>query len=69
MSLRRAINDKCRECIYDPADSGNWRQQVTACTATECPLFPYRPRSTAHPANRANSGDFGGKLDEFSKVQ
>lgn len=50
-SLRGAINAKCRECIYDPVGgSGNWRQQVTACRATNCPLYDVRPVS---------SGDLG----------
>ena len=45
-SMRRAINEKCRECIYDPIGSpGNWRQQVQACTVTGCPLWPLRPIS------------------------
>ncbi len=45
MSLRKAINDKCRDCSYDPYGKGNWRQQVTACTVTTCPLWPVRPVS------------------------
>jgi len=46
MSLRKAINDKCRECIYDPlCGGGNWRQQVMAYTSFKCPLFPVRPIS------------------------
>lgn len=45
MSLRQAINDKCRDCIYDPLAPGNWRQQVTLCTSTECPLYRVRPTS------------------------
>ena len=46
IGLRKAINDKCRECLYDVVGgSGNWRQQITACTATTCPLFPVRPVS------------------------
>lgn len=46
MSLRAAINAKCKECIYDPIGGrGNWRQQVEACTAPACPLFPVRPTS------------------------
>lgn len=45
-SLRRAINAKCRECIYDPrGGGGTWKQQVEACTATGCPLYPVRPLS------------------------
>ncbi len=48
MSLRKAINDKCRECIYDPIGGrGNWRQQVEACTSPACPLFSVRPTSKA----------------------
>lgn len=50
-SLRRAINEKCRECIYDPvAGRGTWRQQVGACTSTKCPLYPVRPMPEK-PAN------------------
>lgn len=46
MSLRAAINAKCKECIYDPmGGGGNWRQQVEACTSRSCPLFPVRPTS------------------------
>jgi hypothetical protein len=46
MSLRKAINDKCIECIYDPIGGpGTWRQQVEECTSKSCPLFPVRPLS------------------------
>ena len=46
-SLRKAINDKCKECIYDdsPGSGGTWRQQVEACTSYKCPLYPVRPVS------------------------
>lgn len=60
MSLRAAINAKCRECIYDPKSGmGNWRQQVEGCSVTQCALWPVRPtsrgvRSEAGP-NRARS--------------
>lgn len=43
LSLRNAIDDKCRECIYCPEEKGAWRQQVAACTVRRCPLFPVRP--------------------------
>ena len=44
MSLRKAVDAKCRECIYDGGSGGGtWRQQVTACTSPKCPLFPVRP--------------------------
>lgn len=46
MSLRKAINDKCKECIYDDSPgNGNWRQQVQGCTSPKCPLFAHRPVS------------------------
>ena len=44
-TLREAVNAKCRDCIFDPHAPGTWRQQVHACTATECPLHPVRPLS------------------------
>ncbi len=44
-SLRRAIDTKCRDCIFDPLARGNWRQQITLCSCTNCPLWEYRPVS------------------------
>ena len=38
-SLRKAINAKCKECLYDPYDKGTWRQQVQACTSPKCPAL------------------------------
>lgn len=43
--MRHAINEKCKDCIYDPLDRGNWRQQTQACTSMDCALWPYRPVS------------------------
>src|SRR5277367_5495873 len=44
MSLRRAINDKCKDCIYDPqSGGGTWREQVAQCSCISCPLWPVRP--------------------------
>ena len=44
MSLRNAINAKCRDCIYDPKSGlGTWRQQVSLCTVYACPLWQFRP--------------------------
>ena len=44
-SLRQAVNDKCKECIYDPFADGQWREQVEGCTSGSCPLFSVRPTS------------------------
>lgn len=43
MSLRKAINDKCRDCIWDPTGRGTWREQVFMCAVPECPLYSVRP--------------------------
>lgn len=47
MSLRKAINDKCRDCCYDPLAGGTWRQQVGECAAESCPLWHVRPMPSA----------------------
>ncbi len=50
MSLRKAINDKCKDCIYDPkCGGGTWRQQVSDCAIKSCPLWPVRPKSAGGP--------------------
>jgi hypothetical protein len=69
MSRLKAINEKCRECIYDSSCPGTWRQQIAACTSPKCPLFPYRPLSVGHNAKRADSGDSGAKLTPQSSEQ
>ena len=43
--LRHKIDAYCISCIYDEKGEGNWRQQVTACLVTDCPLFSVRPTS------------------------
>ena len=48
-SLRRAINEHCKQCIYDDKSGyGTWRQQVENCTVVKCPLYPVRPKATSH---------------------
>ena len=53
MSMRKAINEKCRDCIYDKCAPGNWRQQVEACAIVACSLYPYRPKSKGKARNGA----------------
>lgn len=43
--LRGKLDAKCCECIYDPCQEGAWRQQVSNCTSTTCPLFSVRTKS------------------------
>jgi len=45
MSLREAIDAKCKDCIYDEQTRLNWKKQVTLCTCTDCPLYEHRPIS------------------------
>ena len=53
-SLRKAINAKCKDCIYDPLSGlGTWRQQTEACPAKTCPLWPVRPVSRPHRRDSA----------------
>ena len=44
MSLRKAINEKCRDCTYDPLSKGSWRQQVYLCASKSCPLWAQRAK-------------------------
>lgn len=43
MSRKAAIDAFCKSCIWDRHASGTWREQVAACPAPRCPLYPYRP--------------------------
>ena len=46
MSLRKAINEHCKDCIYDSKSAlGTWRKQVEDCPCTQCPLYKVRPIS------------------------
>lgn len=69
MSLRKAINLKCRECIYDPMADGTWRQQISACTSPNCPLYPHRPTCQGHTEKRANTVSFGAELDGLQVLE
>ena len=55
-SLRAAIDAKCKSCIYDPGARGNWREQVSACSSTNCPLHPSRPISGAFRRSLQSNG-------------
>ena len=53
ISLRAAINAKCKQCIYDPQSGlGTWRQQVGACTVVRCPIWEVRPLPATQPLVR-----------------
>ena len=46
MSLRKAVNAKCREYTYDPFDAGTAAQQIAVCIDSDCPLHSVRPITT-----------------------
>lgn len=56
-SFRAAVNATCKRCIYDPGASGNWRKQVSSCSAADCPLHPLRPISSARMRERGSAGE------------
>ena len=63
-SLRKAINQQCKDCIYDPHGGyGNWRQQVEACTCPSCSLFPVRPTSSPKKDKEAVTEPENGQND------
>ena len=43
-SLRKAINQHCKSCTYDPAAPGTWRQQVNGCSVELCSLWDVRAK-------------------------
>ncbi|HIF49929.1 MAG TPA: hypothetical protein EYQ42_00080 [Thiotrichaceae bacterium] len=47
MSLRKPVNENCKECIYDNLAPGTWLQQVTLCSIKTCRLYKVRPQTKA----------------------
>ena len=43
-SYKAAIEAMYRNCIYDEACPGTWREQVKDCTCAGCPLYELRPQ-------------------------
>jgi hypothetical protein len=42
--LRGKVDAHCVSCIYEVSNGGSWRQQVQACTVTDCPLYSVRAK-------------------------
>ena len=61
-SMRKAINDMCKSCIFDGSSEGTWRKQVEDCTSPNCPLYPLRPITHVTNDNRK-------KLEKLEAVQ
>ena len=67
MSLRKPVNEKCKDCIYDPTVPGTWRQQVALCTAKTCPLWRIRAKPTS-PIPESTLRWYGVDLDQFQPL-
>lgn len=45
-SRKKAIDDMCKQCVYDKKATGTWREQVQNCCGYTCPLYELRPMPT-----------------------
>lgn len=39
MSLRKRVDQNCKDCTYDPSSPGTWRQQVFLCCMKSCSFW------------------------------
>lgn len=68
MSLRKAINAHCKDCIYDNLAAGTWRQQVTLCSVSSCALYKVRPKTTS-PIPDSVLSYYGVKSTDFQESE
>ena len=68
MSLRKAIDQNCKNCAYDEIAAGTWRQQVTLCSVKSCALYDVRPKST-HPIPESVLSYYGVSLGEYQSLR
>lgn len=53
MSLRKAIDQHCKSCVYDEKSGlGTWREQIARCVCTDCALWPVRTGPESGPYTR-----------------
>jgi hypothetical protein len=67
MSLRKKIDQNCKDCTYDSACPGSWRQQVALCSVKSCTLYDVRPKSTP-PIPESILRWYGVDLAEFQPL-
>ena len=67
MSLRKPVDEKCKDCIYDPTAPGTWRQQVFLCSANSCPLWDKRAKPTS-PIPESTLRWYGVDLAEYQRL-
>lgn len=52
-SRKNAINDFCFSCIVDErSGNGSKHEQTTNCTSYQCPLYQFRPITSAEKSRR-----------------
>ena len=56
LTRQQAINQNCKDCIWDQKAPGTWKQQVEACEIASCPFYPYRPKSDAGARESTKKG-------------
>ena len=66
-SLRKRVDQHCKECIYDPKAPGTWRQQVALCSVILCALHDVRPKSTSRPSVQSITSAFGAKSEHSQR--
>jgi hypothetical protein len=47
VSRKKAIYEKCKDCIYDPYEKGTALKQIENCGIDTCPLWRVRPVTIA----------------------
>ena len=67
MNLRKPVDEKCKDCIYDPTAPGTWRQQVFLCSANSCPLWRGRAKPTS-PIPESTLRWYGVDLAEYQRL-
>lgn len=67
MSLRKHINQNCKDCIYDSSAPGTWRQQVALCGIKSCPFWDIRAKPTS-PIPESTLRWYGVDLAKFQPL-
>lgn len=63
-SLKKCIENHCKNCTYDTAAPGSWRSQTENCSVISCALWEVRPITMETMLrNRKEKGAAGVDLD------
>ena len=67
MSLRKRIDQNCKDCIYDSSAPGSWRQQVFLCCMKSCAFWDIRAKPTS-PIPQSTLRWYGVDLAEYQRL-